>query len=353
LEREIANRPAGSRTHILVAGAAALLVSVGDAVVAEFGETMHAPIRSDPLRTIEAVITGVSFLGAGTIIRRHGSGSASDAGRLGQYPQATPLDTPGRGDVAFPGRVGARRGDMSETSSEATVFIVDDDEGIRKALRALVASVGLRAQTFASAEEFLRQIDSDVVGCVLLDVRMPGMSGFEVQAELAAAGSTLPILMMTAYGEVPMAVRAMRAGAVDFVQKPFDGQALIERIQGVVASHQVLQRGARESAEVERALAGLTPRLRAVLAGLLAGKSSKGIATDLSLSPKTVDAHRARLMERLGAESLPDLFRRVAMTRSVAPLLAPRPARGGPVSLGDTPHRLGKAPSWRRGSREA
>jgi two-component system response regulator FixJ len=197
----------------------------------------------------------------------------------------------------------------------ATVFVVDDDPAVREYLQWLIESVGLAVKASATAQEFLDTYDLSVPGCLVLDVRMPGLSGFDLQAELAARQIMIPIIMMTAYAEVPMAVRAMRGGAIDFIQKPFDGQLLLDRIQRAVDSDRMARSARAERAQVAALLERLPPRQRAVLDGLVAGKPSKVIASELGLSPKTVDVHRARLMERLGAQSLPDLFRLILLAR--------------------------------------
>jgi two-component system response regulator FixJ len=200
-------------------------------------------------------------------------------------------------------------------ASRATVFVVDDDPAVREYLQWLIESVGLAVQTHATARAFLDAYAPSEPGCLVLDVRMPGLSGFDLQAELTARQITIPIIMMTAYAEVPMAVRAMRGGAVDFIQKPFDGQMLLDRIQQAIAADRATRQAGAERARIVALLERLPPRQRAVLDGLVEGKPSKVIAADLGLSPKTVDVHRGRLMERLGAQSLPDLFRLILLAR--------------------------------------
>lgn len=200
-----------------------------------------------------------------------------------------------------------------ETQAEPVVWVVDDDPAVREYLRLLIESVRLRVETCPTGHAFLDTYDASVPGCLVLDVRMPGLSGFDLQAELTARGVQMPIIMMTGHAEVPMAVRAMRAGAIDFVQKPVDGQQLLERIQQAIETDRRDRRLATERAQVRAKLARLTPRQRAVLDGLIEGKPSKIIASELGLSPKTVDVHRSRLMERLNANSLPDLFRLVSL----------------------------------------
>jgi len=196
-----------------------------------------------------------------------------------------------------------------------TVFVVDDDAAVRDYLRWLMDSVHLRAELYATAKEFLDTYDPDRSGCLLLDVRMPGLSGFDLQTELKERRIRLPIIMMTAYAEVPMAVRALRGGAVDFIEKPLDGQVLLDRVQQAIATDVALRRAEQERVDVRQRMGTLTPRQRAVLDGLIAGKPSKVIAAELGVSASTVDVHRGRLMERLKARSLPDLFRLVLLTQ--------------------------------------
>jgi two-component system response regulator FixJ len=205
---------------------------------------------------------------------------------------------------------------MSRKRNVPTVFIVDDDQGVREYLQWLVESVGLQAESFPTAREFLDAYDPLTPGCLVLDVRLPGLSGFDLQAELGRRNITLPIIMMTGYAEVPMAVRALKAGAHDFIQKPLDGQLLLDRIQQAIEADQKARHAHAGRTEVISHLTELTPRQQQVLDGVLEGKPSKIIAAELGLSAKTVDVHRARIMEKLGAQSLPDLFRLVVLARS-------------------------------------
>src|SRR5262245_45305757 len=195
------------------------------------------------------------------------------------------------------------------------VWVVDDDPAVREYLQWLIESVGLRGSLHADANHFLAAYDPIDPGCLLCDVRMPGPSGFDLQAELATRRIRIPLIMMTAYAEVPMAVRALRSGAFDFVQKPFDGQVLLDRVRQAIEADTRARHSRQASAEVLARLEQLTDRQRAVLDGLLAGKPIKAIAADLGLSPKTVDVHRIRLMERLQARSLPHLFQLVFQAR--------------------------------------
>ncbi len=195
------------------------------------------------------------------------------------------------------------------------VWVVDDDPAVREYLQWLIESVGLGVSLHADANQFLDAYDPNQPGCLLCDVRMPGPSGFDLQSELAARRIRIPLIMMTAYAEVPMAVRALRSGAFDFVQKPFDGQVLLDRVREAVEADQRTRESRQATAEIAARLEQLTERQRSVLEGLLAGKPIKAIAADLGLSPKTVDVHRIRLMERLHARSLPHLFQLVFQTR--------------------------------------
>lgn len=211
---------------------------------------------------------------------------------------------------------------MSDTASggrnggaAAIVYVVDDDEGVREYVSWIVRSAGWDVRAFESAGLFLDAYDRTVPGCLVTDVRMPGLSGLDLQRELARRDCRIPIIMISAFAEVPTAVRAMREGAIDFLEKPFDAQTLIERVRAAVEADRIARDGDVEREQIAARLARLTPRQRAVLEGLTAGKPSKVIAAELGVSPRTVDVHRFRLMHQMGAESLPDLFRRVLLVR--------------------------------------
>jgi FixJ family two-component response regulator len=188
------------------------------------------------------------------------------------------------------------------------VYIVDDDPAMRSSLRWLIESVGLTVRTCASAQEFLRTYEGDP-GCLVLDVRMPGMSGLDLQAELAARRIEIPVLIITGYAEVALAVRAMKGGAFDFIEKPFSDQALLDRIRAAVALDEESRRHRAARQEVAARLRLLTARERDVLSRVVTGKSNKVIAAELQLSTKTVEVHRAHVMEKLKADSLADLIR--------------------------------------------
>ena len=198
---------------------------------------------------------------------------------------------------------------MTAGERDPTVFVVDDDEAVRASLRLLLKSLGIRAITNSSAAEFLAEYDPEHPGCIILDVRMPGMSGLELQDELNRRGAIIPVIFITGHGDVPMAVEAMQHGAVDFLQKPFSDKDLTNRIQQAL-SIDLRNRALLGEKEIIRArLAALTPREIQVLRLVTLGKSNKVIAGDLDLSQRTVELHRAHLMEKMGASSLAHLVR--------------------------------------------
>lgn len=197
------------------------------------------------------------------------------------------------------------------THARPTVFIVDDDTAVRDALKFLLRSVGHPVEAFGSAQDFLDAYRDDRPGCLVLDIRMPGMSGLELQEKLVERRSILPIIFITGHGDVPMAVEAMQAGAMDFIQKPFRDQDLLDRI------NQALEKDAKNRAAlgelnlIRERLASLTPREREVMDLVVHGKANKVIAGDLDLSQRTVEIHRARVMEKMQASSLAHLVRMV------------------------------------------
>jgi FixJ family two-component response regulator len=191
------------------------------------------------------------------------------------------------------------------------VFIVDDDEAVRNSLRLLVKSVGLTATALASAQEFLASYDPLQPGCLVLDVRMPGMSGLELQQRLNLRGAVIPVIFITGHGDVPMAVEAMQQGAFDFLQKPFRDQDLMDRIQRALERDRANRAELGERSRIREQHATLTPREREVLALVTSGKANKVMAADLGLSRRTIEIHRARVMEKMGASSLAQLVRMV------------------------------------------
>jgi RNA polymerase sigma factor (sigma-70 family) len=191
--------------------------------------------------------------------------------------------------------------------SEHVVFIVDDDASIRKSLERLVRSVGLRGETFASAPEFLQRVASDDPSCLVLDVRMPGVSGLALQETLAAAGHHIPIIFITGHGDITMGVRAMKAGAVDFLPKPFNDQDLLEAIQEAIDRDQQAREKRAALQDIQQRVALLTPRERDVLALVVAGLLNKQIGAELGMSEKTVKAHRAQVMRKMRVASVAQL----------------------------------------------
>jgi FixJ family two-component response regulator len=189
------------------------------------------------------------------------------------------------------------------------VFIVDDDEAVRSSLRLLLKSVGLVPTALGSAREFLDKYDPAQPGCLVLDVRMPGMSGIELQETLNRQGAVIPVIFITGHGDVPMAVEAMQAGAFDFLQKPFRDQDLIDRIQRALERDRASRTALTERSLIQERLQSLTPREREVLTLVTSGKPNKIMAADLGVSQRTVEIHRARVMEKMGASSLAQLVR--------------------------------------------
>jgi FixJ family two-component response regulator len=196
---------------------------------------------------------------------------------------------------------------MKVTQREPAVFVVDDDEAVRNLLRLLLKSLGMQAVTLGSAEEFLAGYDPDQAGCIILDVRMPGMSGIELQDELNRRGAIIPVIFITGHGDVPMAVEAMQHGAVDFLQKPFSDRDLTDRIQRALSVDRRNRALLGEKNQIRTRIAMLTPRERQVLELVTHGKSNKAISGDLGVSQRTVEIHRAHLTEKMGATSLAHL----------------------------------------------
>ncbi|MBV9726439.1 MAG: response regulator transcription factor [Gammaproteobacteria bacterium] len=192
-----------------------------------------------------------------------------------------------------------------------TVFVVDDDEGVRNSLRFLLKSVGLTTRALGSASEFLEAYKHNQPGCLVLDVRMPGMSGIELQQQLNLRGATIPVIFITGHGDIPMAVEAMQHGAFDFLQKPFRDQDLIDRIQRALERDTRNRTSLAQHARIRERLESLTPREREVLTLMTRGKPNKVMAAELGVSQRTVEIHRARVMEKSGADSLAHLVRMV------------------------------------------
>ncbi len=209
------------------------------------------------------------------------------------------------------------------SAEEPIVFVIDDDASVREALSNLFRSVGLRVEVFGSAHEFLQSKLPDVPSCLILDIRLPRLSGLDFQAELAKADIHLPIIFMTGHGDIPMSVRAMKAGAVDFLTKPFRDQDMLDAVTTAIER----DRNARDEAKVLSGLHALfttlTPREREVMALVTAGLMNKQIAAEIGVAEITVKIHRGHIMRKMAAKSLPDLVR-------MAQMLGIGPASGGP-----------------------
>jgi FixJ family two-component response regulator len=195
------------------------------------------------------------------------------------------------------------------TEADAIVFVVDDDEGMRQSLKNLVGSVGLRVGTFGSAQEFLRSKPIDVPGCLVLDVRLPGLSGLDLQKRMADAGIEIPIIFITGHGDIPMTVQAMKAGAVEFLTKPFRDQDLLDAIQQALERDRMARKQRAEIEELHGRFDSLTPREREVMGLVVAGLLNKQIAGELGTSETTVKIHRHQVMEKMSAGSLAELVR--------------------------------------------
>lgn len=200
-------------------------------------------------------------------------------------------------------------GKEDKNKSQPVVYIVDDDDGMRRALTLLMGTVGYHAVPFGRPREFLEKYDPAQPGCVVLDVRMPEMSGLEVQQHLNRTGSMLPVILITGHGDIPMAVQAMKDGAFDFLQKPFRDQDLIDRINGALKQDAENRATLEKHADLKRRAESLTPREREVMALVVDGKANKVIAIDLGLSERTVEIHRANVMEKMGARSVAHLVK--------------------------------------------
>jgi FixJ family two-component response regulator len=191
----------------------------------------------------------------------------------------------------------------------AVVFVIDDDPSMRLALEDLVRSVGLEVRVFAAPQEFLQSKPPDAPGCLVLDVRLPGMSGLAFQKELAKESLTLPVIFITGHGDIPMSVRAMKAGAVEFLTKPFHDQDLLDAIHAAIERDRKRRRDAVRLAELRERFATLTERERQIMTLVVIGRANKQIAAELSLSEMTVKVHRGQVMRKMHAGSLPELVR--------------------------------------------
>ena len=201
---------------------------------------------------------------------------------------------------------------MSDPSlTKPIVFVVDDDQVMRNSLKWLIESVGMQVESFASADEFLAQYQAGRAGCLVLDVRMPGMSGLDLQEYLVENNIHIPVVIITGHGDVPMAVRAMKSGAIDFIEKPFNDEVLLDAIRRAIAYEEQQRSQHAENLHIQERLSHLTPREHEVMEMVTEGRSNKEIANALGVSAKTIEAHRARVMEKMQAGSLAELVRMV------------------------------------------
>lgn len=208
------------------------------------------------------------------------------------------------------------------STEKATVFVVDDDASVRKALARSIQVAGLNVKTFASAREFLDQGSPESPGCLVLDVRMPGLSGLDLQAELNSRNIRTPIVFITGHGDIPLSVKAMKGGAVDFLTKPFKVANLLEVIQEALKKDARLQASRAEQAEVQRRIQTLTPREREVLGLVVKGLLNKQIAAELGAAERTVKVHRGRMMQKMQVGSVAELVHAVELAK----------AEGGPAA---------------------
>jgi FixJ family two-component response regulator len=196
-----------------------------------------------------------------------------------------------------------------EDAPEAIVYVVDDDDGMRRALAALLGTVGYKTEVFARPSEFLQRFKPDNAGCLVLDIRMPEMSGLELQQRLNRSGVMLPVIFITGHGDVPMAVQAMKDGAFQFIQKPFRDQELLDHINHALKHDAESRKGLARRAEMLRRRETLTPRERQVMELVVEGEANKVMAINLGLSERTVEIHRAKVMEKMGARSVAHLVK--------------------------------------------
>jgi two-component system, LuxR family, response regulator FixJ len=203
-------------------------------------------------------------------------------------------------------------------ATDGVVHLIDDDDGVRQSLAFLLASAGLAVRVYESASAFLEALGTLQSGCIVSDVRMPGIDGLQLQARLQALGVRLPVIIITGHADVALAVEAMKAGAVDFIEKPFDDEAILSAIRIALDHCDHTGRRETEVVQIQTKLQSLSAREREVLEGLLAGNPNKTIAYDLSLSPRTVEVHRANVMTKMGASSLSGLVRMSLVAQNTA-----------------------------------
>ncbi|MGO1233942.1 MAG: response regulator FixJ [Marinobacter sp.] len=203
------------------------------------------------------------------------------------------------------------------TDIQQTVYVVEDDEAVRDSLELLLKSDGKPVQTYESANAFLKDYSDKMAGCIVLDIRMPGMDGMELQKKMNEKHSILPIIFVTGHGDVPMAVDAMKEGAVDFIQKPYREEALLEKIEAALEQDRDQRKSLDEKQEIIRRIKSLTPREREIMDRMIAGQANKVIAIELEISQRTVEIHRSRVMHKMGTHSLAHLVRMVLSVKEL------------------------------------
>ncbi|PSF04684.1 DNA-binding response regulator [Marinobacter fuscus] len=203
------------------------------------------------------------------------------------------------------------------TDIQQTVFVVEDDEAVRDSLELLLKSDSKPVKTYENAMAFLKDYSDKMAGCIVLDIRMPGMDGMELQKKLNDKHSILPIIFVTGHGDVPMAVDAMKEGAVDFIQKPYREEALLEKIEAALAQDREQRKTLDEKQEIIRRVKSLTPREREIMDRMIAGQANKVIAIELEISQRTVEIHRSRVMHKMGTHSLAHLVRMVLSVKDL------------------------------------
>ena len=213
--------------------------------------------------------------------------------------------------------------------AEPIIYVVDDDASVLKSIERLLASVKMPCETFTTADERIRRVDPDRTGCIVADMRMPGVNGLELQRRLNESGVDLPIVFVTGYSDVPAVIRAMKAGASEVLTKPIGGQELIEAIRTATAEHVERRKQREADAELRSRYQTLTPRERQVMALVVAGKLNKQAAADLGTTEKTIKAHRGQVMRTMGAISLPDLVRMAQRVGGQLPDVTIPPAKPG------------------------
>ncbi|SFE39424.1 two component transcriptional regulator, LuxR family [Marinobacter sp. DSM 26671] len=203
------------------------------------------------------------------------------------------------------------------TDIQQTVYVVEDDEAVRDSLELLLKSDGKPVKTYESATAFLKDYSDKMAGCIVLDIRMPGMDGMELQKKLNEKHSILPIIFVTGHGDVPMAVDAMKEGAVDFIQKPYREEALLEKIEAALKQDLEQRKSLDEKREIIRRIKSLTPREHEIMDRMIAGQANKVIAIELEISQRTVEIHRSRVMHKMGTHSLAHLVRMVLSVKDL------------------------------------